>query len=688
MRQTYRRVFSLMLVLLLTASMLLATACGDKPIDNSTPDDLIPDSSGVGDSTTDGIVDDTTDGSTDDTTIGTDASDTSVGDNTTTGSAGSGSANTVSTTSVTTVKTSTTKPKTTTTTKTNTTSTTKTTRPSNISTVSRPDIFGTTTKPAGTTLMDYDSFMAFFNECASITDYKVTNNGSIKTSGTETAYLYSMKDSSTGAEYCMHLYCDKNKNITAALLSCNRKNYEFMFAVFSYYIYQSLNLPEIDLSEFLDKFESLPAANIFDKEKVGVYNMRCFTPDEFVTFSVVSESSNISNTTQIKNKLNEVKCETCMHDPERITNYMAVSSDAASLGIRLDMLDKALVNLGNQARLAKLMNKAKNGEDITYVAIGGSVTEGAYASDYKTKSYAGLTHKWLQSTFPQSDVTFVNAGIGGTSSLYGVHRIEEDVLKYDPDLVIIEFGVNDTTHEIQYEAYSSLLRRVLEHKSQPAVLILFVMGSSGSNQQTWQQPIAMHYDLPIISYRDAVWPEVNNKDNIYGQYLWEDICADYVHPTDKGHAIIGNLITSYLQKTYENLSKISTTVPALPAPERPYVFENAEWLTNKNTTPQSMGSFTVINQNNSSWKSNGNKPIVFKVKAKRVIIPVPSTLAENLNVTIRIDGGTAFKMEDNQIFAGGRYANFLVLDEDTVAEHTIEITCNSGTLYLGGLFVS
>lgn len=49
--------------------------------------------------------------------------------------------------------------------------------------------------------------------------------------------------------------------------------------------------------------------------------------------------------------------------------------------------------------------------------------------------------------------------------------------------------------------------------------------------------------------------------------------------------------------------------------------------------------------------------------------------------------GTPFKM-GTMLFKGGRYANYLVFDEDTAGKHTIEITCNSGTLYLGGLFVS
>ena len=366
---------------------------------------------------------------------------------------------------------------------------------------------------------------------------------------------------------------------------------------------------------------------------------------------------------------------------------MTLTGNAISLGIRTDMLDNALVSKGNQARLAKVMNRARNGEDITVGFMGGSVTEGAYASDYTTKSYAGLTKAWWDKTFPQSDVTFVNAGIGGTSSLFGVHRVEEDLLSKEPDFVVIEYGVNDVINETQAEAYASLVRRVLSHESQPAVLLLFVMNDDGSNAQSDQQPIGAYYDLPMISYRDAVWPEVKTQQNPSGQYEWSDIAADWVHPTDKGHAIIAELVCAYLQKTYENLSSISTEVPALPIPERPYSFENAVWYNSTNTTPESMGSFSVYTSNGCSWKSNGNQPIVIEFTGKRVFIPLTADNAENPDVTIRIDGGAPFSME-TMLFKGGRYANYLVFDEDTAGEHTIEITCNSGTLYLGGLFVS
>lgn len=51
------------------------------------------------------------------------------------------------------------------------------------------------------------------------------------------------------------------------------------------------------------------------------------------------------------------------------------------------MLDTSVVSTGNNERLKKVIEKARNGEDVYLAAIGGSITEGAGATSY-TEGYA------------------------------------------------------------------------------------------------------------------------------------------------------------------------------------------------------------------------------------------------------------------------------------------------------------
>ena len=91
-------------------------------------------------------------------------------------------------------------------------------------------------------------------------------------------------------------------------------------------------------------------------------------------------------------------------------------------------------------RLANVLRKAQRGEEVTIGFIGGSITEG-YDASSKDNSYVSLVYKWWCEAFPLTKVNLVNAGVGGTSSYLGVHRVGEDMLSHNPDLVFIEFAV-------------------------------------------------------------------------------------------------------------------------------------------------------------------------------------------------------------------------------------------------------
>lgn len=99
--------------------------------------------------------------------------------------------------------------------------------------------------------------------------------------------------------------------------------------------------------------------------------------------------------------------------------------------------------------LAAVMKKAAKGEHVVIACIGGSITQGTISSGSSDsdvpfkKSYADIFFEWWKDTFPEADFEFVNAGIGGTDSYLGVHRVNKDVLEYEPDLVLVEFSVND-----------------------------------------------------------------------------------------------------------------------------------------------------------------------------------------------------------------------------------------------------
>lgn len=92
--------------------------------------------------------------------------------------------------------------------------------------------------------------------------------------------------------------------------------------------------------------------------------------------------------------------------------------------------------------LRNVFARLKAGQPVTIAYFGGSITEGAGASK-EENTYRARTTRWFREQFPQSKITEINAAIGGTGSDLGAFRVGRDVLDKKPDLMFVEFAVND-----------------------------------------------------------------------------------------------------------------------------------------------------------------------------------------------------------------------------------------------------
>ena len=85
--------------------------------------------------------------------------------------------------------------------------------------------------------------------------------------------------------------------------------------------------------------------------------------------------------------------------------------------------------------LGRVFEKLKKNETVTIAYFGGSITA---AAGYRVKTF-----KWFKDTFPQAKLVEVHAAIGGTGSDLGAFRCGTDVVAKKPDLVFVEFNIND-----------------------------------------------------------------------------------------------------------------------------------------------------------------------------------------------------------------------------------------------------
>ena len=166
--------------------------------------------------------------------------------------------------------------------------------------------------------------------------------------------------------------------------------------------------------------------------------------------------------------------------------------------------EQGWVNRGNLYRMKKLMQRAKTGDRMTLAFLGGSITQGSVSTQY-TNCYAYLVYDWFVRRFPKTAFTYVNAGVGGTTSQFGVARVDEDVLLYKPDFVVIEFSVNDEDTDFYKETYEGLVRKVYGNAYEPAVLLVHnICYDTGISAEHKHREIGTYYNLPSVSMKTTI----------------------------------------------------------------------------------------------------------------------------------------------------------------------------------------
>lgn len=350
--------------------------------------------------------------------------------------------------------------------------------------------------------------------------------------------------------------------------------------------------------------------------------------------------------------------------------------------ITKEMYDRSVFREGNNARLKKLFEKAKAGEVVRISAIGGSITGGAAASSWD-RAYGKKLAQWWEDQFPKSQIEYYNAGIGSTGSIIGAHRAYDDLLVHAPDLVIVDFSVNDSGTQTDKEAYESLLRQILQSENAPAVIAIGFMSAGGNSYQSLHEGIVEHYDLPYISYRDALWPEMEK-----GIYAWNEFYPDEIHPNNRGHKLAADLLIHYIAKEY--LDTTTDKEKALPAPLYKNRFEDAKIYNNTTITPTATSGWKagnnlyeaynplLSNAFKQGWRTTQNgAEITFQIQDARSLSIVYKRLS-NPNEAGSVDiylNGNKVKTLSSLYSAEYACAEELVL-EDVAKDYTLTLVFN------------
>lgn len=232
---------------------------------------------------------------------------------------------------------------------------------------------------------------------------------------------------------------------------------------------------------------------------------------------------------------------------------------------------------------------ATPGAEVRIAYFGGSITA---QPGWRPKT---LAH--LQKTFPLAKLLEINAAIGGTGSDLGVCRLRQDVLEHRPDLVLVEFAVNDggATPEMIFRCMEGIVRQTWRALPQCDIGFVYTLTEAlapdmldGKFQRSASamERIADHYGIPTIHLAMEVarlaragrliWKAPLPKTDAERQALGDKFvfAADAVHPyPETGHEL-------YLHAFVRALEPIRTATGApgshrLPAPHTALNYERA-----------------------------------------------------------------------------------------------------------------
>jgi lysophospholipase L1-like esterase len=339
----------------------------------------------------------------------------------------------------------------------------------------------------------------------------------------------------------------------------------------------------------------------------------------------------------------------------------AVDFDAVSVA------PTALVSTGDLTRIQGVMAKAERGEKITVAVIGGSITAGAKATTAE-KRYGNLIADGWRKAYPKADIAFVNAGIGATGSNFGALRAQRDLLAHHPDFVVVEYSVNDGNTQAAAETLEGLIRQILKQPNAPAVVQLFMMHRGGGNAQEWHSKVGRYYALPMVSYRDALWPEIQAK-----RIGWETVMADEVHPNDTGHACAAAFVNHWLDIA-RVAPRSTAAVQPLPAPLFGDLYEHTALLEAPDLHPLSNTGWT-LDATTKSWRSEKPGSVIeFAIDGTAVFTMHYVVKRPMGKAKVQIDGGAPVVYDAwfNQTWGGYRSTNLLAKDLKP-GKHTVRV---------------
>lgn len=203
--------------------------------------------------------------------------------------------------------------------------------------------------------------------------------------------------------------------------------------------------------------------------------------------------------------------------------------------------------------LVEMQKPWPNNRTINIVFHGHSVPTGYFATPIVNTldAYPHLTLKSLKSSFPNAVVNVITTSIGGEQSEQGARRFNKDVLCHRPDVLFIDYALNDRSIGLDRarKAWTSMIVKAKKKN----IKIILCTPTPDLNEDILNEnaPLASHseqirqlalkYGTGLVDSYEAF-----RLLKMHGEDL-KKYMSQSNHPNEQGHRIVADLISKWFE---------------------------------------------------------------------------------------------------------------------------------------------
>jgi acyl-CoA thioesterase-1 len=191
--------------------------------------------------------------------------------------------------------------------------------------------------------------------------------------------------------------------------------------------------------------------------------------------------------------------------------------------------------------------KLQSTENVTIVALGDSLTSGWMVA----RGYTEFLRDMLMARYPKAGIKIINSGIPGDTAPGGLFRLQQDVISYAPDLVLVQFALNDAFCGCSLGEFRLSIEAIVERvRQESSAEVLLLTSTLPADASDFDVVAPFYAELKQIAQDQtcALAPVDEHWRNAIAGGCSHDelVLDDRVHPSEAGYRLMAKAVMACL----------------------------------------------------------------------------------------------------------------------------------------------